>query len=373
MSVFEGYKRDISYAFERVGIQFSKVRNIRYHFNRFLFNKNKQLEFIIDFASFLKTASAFKACQAIINGVEKSNDSPLKKYVAQSIIDALDEGREVSDGMKPWFDKDALQIYKAGEIAGNIEEVIQIYAEQFEQIRTFKKDLFSGLKMPAFFTMVAITGFYSLASVDWLGFPKFKDVSLWLTPAQFAYKTSYVVHAHIDKLLLIPFIVKAYKWFVDNATFDLRFVLDRFFPLSIYKGFQALRFTKIMTVLKTARTGDFNAVSIIHDNSSRYIRHFTDQMKDRLNEGRAELGDIVDVNLLPPRLIARMYAVSKAVGDEAKIKALQIASQYAEKEIAFSLSRSKTLLTLMGWLIGAGTVGTLVIGFLLTTLSLSSL
>ena len=160
-------------------------------------------------------------------------------------------------------------------------------------------------------------------------------------------------------------------WFIENNTSPVRMKIDGVFPLSLFKGFQALRFMKILTVLKTARCGDFTAVRIIHDNSSKYIRHFTVKMQERLNTGVGDIGEIIDVNLLPPRLISRVYAVAKASGDEAKIQALQTASDYAEDEIEMSLARSKAILTIVGWVIGGSSVGILLIGFLTTTLSLS--
>jgi type II secretory pathway component PulF len=160
-------------------------------------------------------------------------------------------------------------------------------------------------------------------------------------------------------------------WYIENDTSLIRMKMDNVFPLSLFKGFQALRFIKILTVLKTARCGDFSAVRIIHDNSSKYIQHFTSKMQGKLNSGVGDLGDVIDIDLLPPRLISRVYAVGKANGDEAKIQALQTASDYAQGEIEMTLARSKAILTFVGWVVGGSAIGTLMIGFLTTTLSLS--
>jgi type II secretory pathway component PulF len=367
-----GYYRDIVFIFDKMGLQFSKVKDFRYHINRFRFDKTKQLEFIIDFSSFLKSSGPLFACESIIGGVEASKDSPLKKYVAQSIIEALNEGKDVSDGMKRWFDKDAVQIYRAGELAGNIEEVLMIYSKQFEQISAFKKSLFSGLKMPAIMLLAGISGLCAMARNNWMDFPKFKDVSTWLPPAQFSYELSFTINDNITVVSVwILILYKIYMWLIENNTSSTRMMFDSVFPLSLFKGFQALRFIKILTVLKTARCGDFMAVRIIHENSSKYIRYFTSIMQEKLNTGVADIGEVIDVNLLPPRLISRVYAVAKASGDEAKIQALQTASDYAENEIAMTLARSKAILTIVGWVVGGTAIGTLMIGFLTTTLSIS--
>jgi type II secretory pathway component PulF len=287
-------------------------------------------------------------------------------------VDALNEGKDVSDGMEKWFDKDAVQIYRAGEKAGNIEEVLKIYATQFEQISAFKKSLMAGLKMPSIMFFAGIVGLSAMAQSNWLGFPKVKPVESWLPPAQFAYDLSFIINDNFTVFTIWTFIfIRLYTWFVENNTSKFRMKIDGVFPLSLFKGFQALRFIKILTVLKTARCGDFAAVRIIHNNSSKYIKYFTTKMQEKLNVGVGDLGEVIDINLLPSRLISRVYAVAKASGDEAKIQALQTASDYAQNEIEMTLARSKAVLTIVGWVIGGSAIGTLMIGFLTTTLSLS--
>jgi type II secretory pathway component PulF len=376
MNIFKtlsnGYYRDIVFVFDNVRLQFNKVKDVKFLINRYKFNKSKQLEFIIDFSSFLKSSGPLFACESIIGGVEAAKDSPLKKYVALAIVDALNEGKDVSDGMEKWFDKDAVQIYRAGEKAGNIEEVLQIYATQFEQISAFKKSLMAGLKMPGIMFFTGLAGLSAMAQSNWLGFPKVKPVEAWLPPAQFAYDFSFIIKDNFTVFSLWLFVaIRFYMWCVENNTSEFRMKLDDVFPLSLFKGFQALRFIKILTVLKTARCGDYSAVRIIHDNSSKYIRHFTTKMQEKLNTGVGDIGEVIDINLLPPRLISRIYAVAKASGDEAKIQALQTASDYAQNEIEMTLARSKAVLTIVGWVVGGSAIGTLMIGFLTTTLSLS--
>ncbi|WP_218309853.1 type II secretion system F family protein [Alteromonas antoniana] len=367
----KGYLQDLVFMLDSVGIHWDKVKDVKYLWRRFTFNKSQQLDFIIDFASFYKTGSAKHAADSIISGVEKSNDKPLKALVAKDILKALNEGKEVSDGMKRWFDKDALQIYKAGEQAGNIEEVLSIYAQQFTQIKEFKKSLFAGVKMPLLLIFMGLAGYYAMAEAEWLGFPSFKPVTGWLPPAQFAYELSYKVHNNVLALLAIPIILKAYNIFCNSVTHPLRLKLDSGFPLSLFKGFEALRLIKMYTVLKTAYCGDYQAVQIIHENSGKYTQHYTTLMKESLHKGVADMGSVLDVNLLPPRLLSRIHAVSQANGQEAKIRALTSASSYAEKEIAFTLARSKSLLTLFAWIVGGFLLGSLMIGFMTTSLSIS--
>lgn len=177
-----------------------------------------------------------------------------------------------------------------------------------------------------------------------------------------------------DNIGLLSFSIvlwKIYTYFLNNNTSEIRIALDDYFPLSIFKGLQALRFVKMFTVLKNANTGDYKAIRIIHENSCKYMQYYTEQMQDNLKVGYAELPEVLDVGLLPPRLMSRLGAISKASGNEAKLKSLMVVSDYASKEVDFALKKSSFYLAGLGWLIGGSLTFLLLVGFILTTLSFS--
>lgn len=369
----ESYKRDGRFVYQTVLSFVQKAKNIKYIKNRFLFNKSQQLNFISDFSSFYQTSNAKSAAQAIIDSVDKAGDAPLKKYVAKDILDALNNGYEVSDGMVRWFDSDALQIYRAGEKAGRIQKVLSIYAEQFQQIKEFKKSLISKMKLGIYMASVGLIGLIVLAKGDWLNFPKIKPVSQWDDVSQYAYELSYMLNDNIHLSLLLIIVYKLYVRFLRSNTSDIRMRLDDYFPLSIFKGLEALRFMKMLTVLKNAHVGDYAAIRIIHENSCEYLRYYTEEMQANLNTGHADLFEVLDVGLLPPRLMSRIGSVAKASGNEAKLNALMVVSEYAEQEISFAMKKASFYLATLGWVIGGYLMGTLLVGFVLTTLSLSSM
>lgn len=369
----ESYKRDFRFVTQSIQVFLKKIKNIKYLFNRYRFNKGEQLSFVSDFSSFYETSNAKDAAKAIIDSVEKAGDKPLKKYVATDILNSLNEGYEVSDGMVKWFDSDALQIYRAGEKAGRIQKVLSIYAEQFQQIKEFKKSLISKMKLGIYMGSVGLIGLIVLARGEWLNFPKIKPVSEWDDVSQYAYELSYMLNENIHLSLLLIVVYKLYLKFLRDNTSAIRMQLDDYFPLSIFKGLEALRFMKMLTVLKNAHVGDYAAIRIIHENSSKYLRQYTEEMQDNLNTGHADLFEVLDVDLLPPRLMSRIGAVSKASGNEAKLNALMVVSKYAEEEISYAMKKASFYLAAMGWVLGGYLMGTLLVGFVLTTLSLSSM
>ena len=368
------YTNDIKFALQGVKLFLEKVKDIRYYANKMQFSRSQQLDFISDFSSFYQTSSAADAAKAIIISVEEAGDKPLKKIVAQDILDSLNQGHEVSDGMSKWFAKDALQIYRAGEKAGRIQQVIAIYAQQFQQIRKFKLSIISNMKLGLVMTGIGLSGLLALAKADWLNFDKIKPVVQWPEPSRYAYDISYMLNDNL-MIILISLAIswKAYTYFLANNTSSIRIAVDNYFPLSMFKGLEGLRFIKMLAVLKNANVGDYNAIRIIHENSCKYMRYYTEKMQDNLNQGRADLSEVLDVGLLPPRLMSRLGSVSKASGNEAKLKSLMVVSDYAEKEIEFSLKKSSVFLAAIGWVVGGFLLFTLLVGFMLTTLSFSSM
>lgn len=366
---FSQYSNDFKFISQGFSKFIGEIKNIKYHWNRFRFTKNEQLNFIIDFASFYETGSAKDACLAIVKSVEQAKDKPLKKLVALDILDSLNKGYEVSDGMNKWFDQDALQVYRAGEKTGRIQKVLTVYAEQFEQIRVFKMGIISRAKLGLIMAGIGTTGLLALAKADWLKFPRMKPVAEWPDISQAAYQISYMLNDNIELLSFSIVFWKIYTYFLNNNTSETRIALDNYFPLSIFKGLQALRFVKMFTVLKNANTGDYKAIRIIHENSCKYMQYYTEQMQDNLKVGYAELPEVLDVGLLPPRLMSRLGAISKASGNEAKLKSLMVVSEYASKEVDFSLKKSSFYLAGLGWLIGGTLTFLLLVGFILTTLS----
>lgn len=366
-----GFRDDFRYLLESFGITFGNI-DLKKFWYRVVFSRKKQAEFILDFSSFLKTGSAKNACESIIIGVEKSSDEKTKSLVAGSILNSLEEGGKVSDGMKGWFRPDIQQIYRAGEKANRIEDVLSIYSKQEEQVSAFKKSFLMGLKLPAQLFVIGTLGYIGMWKANWLGFPAIKPVNEWVEFSQYAYYISEFVSENIGYIALITTgLFWSVSMFSQKSVSPLRMAVENIFPFNIVKAMLALRFIKIMAVLKTAKLGDFEAVNIFQESTSNYGKYYTKKMKTNLNSGAKQLADTCDVDLLPPRLMSRLHAVSRASGDEARLKALYSAADYAEKEISLMLGKVKFYMNAVILIITAIYASLFLVGFALVQMSLT--
>lgn len=372
-ALFSFIQQDLRYIGDRIATNVLKLRDFKQYWRRFLFNRSRQYEFIKDYYSFLMSSSHFEACKAIIDGVDAVNDNPLKKYVAQAIKNGLDEGHNASYGMRHWFDDDIVQIFRAGEQAGNLENVLDIYSKEEEKHKSFVQSLFGGVKTQAVMVSGATIAYLLLASINWMGFPEFTAVSNWAEPSQKAYAMSQTVYNNIVIILII--LVGGF-WFINNRmknyTGSFREVLDKLPPFSIYKSLQALRFFKLYVVLKTAKESDQRAFRIAYDNGSKYLQDYVSLMEGELHQGEDNIGNLLDVGLLPKRLVSRLFTVSRQANDEARIRVLLDIANYAEKEVDLALGNTLMYLKMAAWMFALWYGGTLLVGFALVTQSVSA-
>ena len=188
--IISRYLDDVRFIIDRLYSKVVALSDIRYLYLRFVFNRSKQFKFIEDYASFLETTSDAYACQSIIDGVDLSNDDPIKKNVANSILDALNNGKKASFGMEKWFDGDILDLYKAGEKSGDIKKVLDIFLEQESSLREFKNQFLGKFLAPGYILFSGIGFAIYLGKSDFMGFANFTPVSKWSDISQFCYSLS---------------------------------------------------------------------------------------------------------------------------------------------------------------------------------------
>ena len=368
------YLTDIKYFRDRITTKWQTLKDVRLLYLRWLFNRKKQYLFIADYQRFLRTSSPSAACKAIIVGVVKSGDDTLKAHVAQSILNALDEGEPACVGMQKWFNKDLLQIYRAAEQSKKVTQVLDVYIAQEKGLIEYRQKLFGSLFVQAYFVIVGTAIALLAANNNFFGFEDITPLNRWEPMSLLARDMAIFIESYLSVIALaIMGVQRAYKVFTDNTTARWRLQLDNYFPLNIYKTFAFLRIFKLITVLKSTHKGDFDAIEIAHVNGSRYTRHFTGKMKTKMNKGEDNLGVIVDTGLFPPRLISRVTAIANLASEDARNEALIDISNDSEAEANIMMGRSRVLIAVIAWLLSGTYVAIIIAGFALVVIGNTSI
>jgi type II secretory pathway component PulF len=371
--VISRYKDDISFWLDTLLAKAIKYGNVKQHINRLRFNRTKQFRFIEDYASFLETTSDAYACKNIIDGVDLSKDDQIKKVVAKSILDALDEGKKASLGMRPWFDSDILDIYRAGEQSRDIKRVLNIFLEQEKKLKEFKGEFVKKLVMPGYWLLAGIGCGAYLGSSDFMGFATMIPPSKWPSISKLSLDISYFIAGN-GKLLtfLCGLLLLGWKMTAESYIGMLRPKLDKVAPFNIYKSFKSLSVIKLIAILKSTMASDLRAIEVAKVNSNQYVNTFIEPMISKLEKGESQLARAMDTGLFPPRLMSRLYSISTVPGDEAKNRALLLVTEQAESEIRLQLRRTVMILSFVSWLIAIGLTGTILIGFAMLILNIQS-
>ncbi|GAC03445.1 MAG: hypothetical protein CL578_06060 [Alteromonadaceae bacterium] len=371
--IISRYLDDVRFIIDRLYSKVVALSDIRYLYLRFVFNRSKQFKFIEDYASFLETTSDAYACQSIIDGVDLSNDAPIKKNVANSILDALNDGKKASFGMEKWFDGDILDLYKAGEKSGDIKKVLDIFLEQETSLREFKNQFLGKFLAPGYILFSGIGFAIYLGKSDFMGFANFTPVSKWSDISQFCYSLSiFLADYYISIFLAMLFLIVTWKQVAFNAIGKHRAILDRCPPFSIFKAYQSLSILKLIAIIKATKASDQKAILVAHANSNKYVQSFTSVMLNSLDLGETQLARVLDVGLFPARLMSRLYSVSRIPDDQSKNRALLIVTKQAESEAKLHLSKTQFWLMVMSWLLAVAITGITVIGFALVILNLKT-
>ena len=369
-SVKAHYVDDVLFMFDRVMSRLIDLSDVKKHIARMAFNRTKQFNFMQDYASFLLTTTDSYACRSIIEGVELSKDDPIKKKVAQSILDGLDQGKKASFGMKPWFDRDILDLYQAGESSGDIKSVLNLFIAQEGAVRKFKAEFIGKFIAPGYILAVGIVTAFALGKSDFMGFTRFSDPVKWEGVSKNAYAISSFVHSNILFIMLgLVFCVITFQKVAPTWSGKLRKVADRYPPFNIYKAFQGLSVIQLISIIKSTSASDMKAISIAHKNSNPYIKSFTSAMLGELDLGETLLARAVDTGLFPPRLMSRLYSVSRIPDDDSKIRALLLVSEQAELEAKLQLAKTRSWAIWFTWLTAVALTGTMIIGFAMVILN----
>lgn len=372
-SIFKHYINDIRFIADQIISKLVAMSDIKLHYNHLVFNRNSQFKFIQDYSSFLQTTSDAFACKSIIDGVDLTGDEQIKKKVASSILDALENGKKASSGMIGWFDNDILDLYKAGESSGDIKKVLEIFVQQEKNLKDFKSQFAVKFVSPGYMLISGIISAIYLGSSEFMGFANIVPVDKWGEISQTAYYLSKFFAGNWITILSV-FLLGIFTWkeVAVKYTGIYRGQLDKWPPFNIYKAFQALSVIKLIAIIKSTMAGDNKAILVAHENSNSYVRTFTKEMLDKLEKGETQLARAVDAGLFPPRLMSRLYSVSRIPNDESKNRALLLVTEQAEGEAKLQLSKTQFWLVALAWLMGMAVTGTIMIGFALVIFNLKN-
>jgi len=350
-------KKSIIEFVELIGISYSTVERLRGLWRRIQFPKGRQLQFIQDFATWLNDGCAPRAaCESIIKAGAKNRSMAVEVKAAEAILDSLRRGRSIAEGMDLWFDPMFVVLFDAGQKAGvkTLVRVISAAIKNEESIIEARGMFWKPLKTPAMY-LGMVVGFMMI-----LGGMVLPDLlaiiprSNWPAASAFVVKlaswfASYwwlVIGSFGGTLFLASHLM-------DNHVSPQRLKLDGYFPLNIYRNFQAMRLVKTLGILVETRYSVHNAARELRDNGSvsPYLQYHLNYMIGESQAGETNLAQVMNSGILNDRMMFRLENAANSPDQDTKKSAITIAADRSGVEAVRALASTKTYMVIAMWVL----------------------
>lgn len=340
---------------EYVGIDYLVIQKVKRFFTTLGFNKTRQFEFIQDFSRWLVDGcSPAQACEAIIKGAAENPSLAKEAGAARDILNSLEAGGKIAEGMENWFDEDVISIFKSGESASSeaLIHIINEYLRQEEKMKEAKKQFWSPIKQPLLYSIIAWCVLLGMGAFMFPQFleiiPRHKADSLLVFAVDYA---KFMQNNFLFILLFIVFVCVFLINFIRNSVSPLRMKLDSVFPFNVYRLFLGMRLLKTLGILVESRYNLHTAAKEMLKYSNKYTSYHLQHILDTTSTGDNKISSALDSGLLPTRLKFRLDTASSSPNVETKKRAISIAAERSGDEATRSLLRTRKLISLFFWVL----------------------
>ena len=155
----EKVRRTVQIALEYAGLNFQTWERVKRFGRTWGFTKQRQFEFVQDFASWLNDGcSPSQACRSIMEAGKGDRRLQQEYKAASAIYEALKRGQSISEGMVDWFEPEVVTLFDAGQQAGSkaLTKVVNEYLKQETEIRRAKSEFWKPVKQPLLYFFMVI-------------------------------------------------------------------------------------------------------------------------------------------------------------------------------------------------------------------------
>ncbi len=325
-------------------------------------------------------ATLLKAGVTIVEATEilafQTESKGLKKALME-IEQELREGNQFSEAIskhKKVFSPMFINMVKAGEVSGNMDETLENLAEDFEKQHYTRQKIVSALTYPAVIGILAIGAvIFLLVSVVPTFVTMFADMGAELPGiTKFVLASSEFMQKFWWLLLLVVIVIVLFFMYIKKNK-QTKYYLDyALLKMPIFgKMMQKAALARMMRTLSTLFASSvpiLQAMSIVekvveNEVISKVIR----QSRDSLEKGRSMTEPMSSHWAFPP-LVTQMISIGEETG--ALDAMLSKIAEFYEKEVEQVTDRLKSLIEPIMIVLLAGIVGVIVLSIMMPMFSM---
>jgi type IV pilus assembly protein PilC len=296
--------------------------------------------------------------------LKEQSKNPGFTRAMDEIIEMIRSGSDLSAALERFpkvFSDIFVSMVRAGEVSGQLDEILQRLAEYMEASAKLKRDIRSAMTYPVIsLTLVlGITSFLMIGIV-----PKFKDVFDSLDMelpklTQIVLDVSLTIKAHWDKvamgLVAFVFAVLAYKKTSRGARqFDWLILRMPIFG-NLFQKVALSRFSRTFSTLIKSGVPILGALEIVSQTAgNRVIAEAIDAARENVRQGDT-LSDPLSRSSIFPPMVTRMIAIGEKSG--ALETLLEKISEFYDDQVSATVKSLTSMIepmmiAVMGFLVG---------------------
>jgi type II secretory pathway component PulF len=277
------------------------------------FGKKAQLAFLEDLATLVNDGippnRAIEMMTRVTQGIARD--------VAMMLSLKISQGQPLAEGMRGWFDINAVEIIRVGEEGGVLNETIKSAIKTLTQQAGILGGLIGAISYPLVVMGVACGIIVYLDNSVFIQFKQMKPLDQWPQAGIDLLNTADLIESWWWLFLVV--IVAAiiiFRRAMNNYTGEFRPILDKIPPFSLYRRYVAARFMETLGVLVANGVVFKQALKVIQYQAGPYLASHLVRMEQLLSAGRGNIAYVLETGLIDEEDVLRLRVMAEVKGLE---------------------------------------------------------
>ncbi len=289
------------------------LTKIGHTFKRMQFGGKAQLAFLEDFYVLLSDGipanRAIEMMAQVTTGI--SHD------VALAIGHKISEGQPLAEGMRDWFAINVVEIIRVGEEGGALVETVKSAINTLTQHSGALGSLIGAITYPLMVISLACAIIVYLSNSVFVQFKEIKPIEQWPQAGRDLVNYGVIIQNWWWLVIvIITAIILGLRYLMANYVGELRPLLDKVPPFSLYKRFVASRLLETLGLLVSNGVVFKNALKVMQYQSNPYTTSHLLMMEHLLGMGKGNIADVLQTGLISESDILRLRVVAEVKGFE---------------------------------------------------------
>ena len=236
----------------------------------FQFGTKPQLAFLEDFYTLVNDGIPANRAIEMLAQVTTG----LTRDVALSIAHKISQGQPLAEGMRGWFATNVIEIIRVGEEGGALNETIKSAINTMTQRSGTFSALFSAIMYPLMVIIMACAIIIYLNKTVFIQFRNIKPIEEWPSAGRQLVDIANIIQGWWWLVILgLLALIIGFRVLMNNYVGDLRPMLDKIPPFSLYRKFIAARMMETLGLLVANGVVFKKAIKVMQYSANPYAAY----------------------------------------------------------------------------------------------------